>query len=174
MLISNTFTISVGTFLTNRSSRTGSSAAKSVLFVEAKSMSIRSLSWRNSSGGSCDAHCSGSPRPCVDLRLGEQVAEVDVVDERLELPGRVGRGQEVLQVAADERLVVVRRGSSVTAGEVGVQVGRELRATSRLRAAALAMYGRCRGSCQVFEEEGLVVTSPASGRGRGGGTGRGP
>ena len=120
---------------------------------------MRSLSCRNSSGGSCDAHVSGSPRPVLDLRLGEQVPQVDVVDVRLELLRSTGVvDEEVLQVAADERLVGADRRQQRDRREVGVQVGRVAAATRSRSFHALAMYGWSRGSLRYARNRALSYT----------------
>ncbi len=175
MLISNTFTSSVGTFLTNRSSFTGSSAAKSVLFVKAKSMSMRSLSCAEQLGRQLRRPRLRVAQAVLDLRLGEQVPQVDVVDVRLELL-RAPRpsAKKCLQVAADERLVGADRRQQ-----------RERRSSRRSRSAgkrpdsarsfhALAHVRLEPRQLEVREEPGLVVHRPARGRARAGGRGRGP
>ena len=57
-----------------------------------------------------------------DLRLGEEVFEVLIVDPLLELLGRIGIGQEVLQIAPHQRLVAADPRQQRDGGIIGVQI----------------------------------------------------
>jgi hypothetical protein len=135
-----------GTFLTNRSSRTvGGGEVEVHPLLEPAELLGRQL---------------GGPlvrlaRAVLDLGFREQVPQVDVVDVRLELLRGVGRGQEVLEVAADQRLVVADRRQSGDGVEVRGEVGGGLVRLGPLEQ-GLGHVRLAARQAQVFQEQGAV------------------
>ena len=98
-----------------------------------------------------------------DLRLGEQVLEILVVDVGEISFVIVGIDEKVLQVAADQRLVVADDREHRGSRKIGLQIGGELPPLDRFHVLRLNIDDVL-GQFDVLQESSRIVFSLASGR----------